>query len=137
MYTSRFCLHLRSSIKQYNLVSAHRRRLSATGKVTAGLALDVLRTSGLRFEFAGVLYRISALQEGSDSDTLIDGYVEMLDRLTTGLRSAHNAYHPVFMEFVLRLRIALIINSRFRHRAKDALPNMNRTQAAVGMHCRK
>ena len=76
------------------------------------------------------------MQEGSDSDALIDGYVEMLDKLTTGLRSAHHAYHPVFTEFVLRLRIAVIINSRFRHRAKDALPNMNRTQAAISMHCR-
>jgi len=50
------------------------------------------------------------LQEGDDSDVLIDGYVDMLDRLTHCLRSAQLVYNPVFSQSVLFIFIYLLLN---------------------------
>ena len=64
-----------------------------------------------------------ALQAGNDSEALIDGYVEMLDKLTTTLRSAHHFYNPVFAELVLLLRSIRSNRCQFLS-LHDAVPNL-------------
>jgi len=46
------------------------------------------------------------MQEGNDSEMLIDGYVSMLNKLTNALLSAQQIYSSVFAEFVLVFSIS-------------------------------